>query len=163
MPFAWITIWGNFSGTPTAELFRIVDDHLHAKHVFAFGINLQSQLAAAQLEDRQIIRRFLDRDFPFVGLLPLAIFGPVPVAQNRLDRFQVQQHAAAVDQRLKHLVHMPADLENQVAAVLHLIIRVLVMKPALLLLLQLQRVTQAGGINPTLAGLTQPPYGPWSG
>src|SRR5437660_10791282 len=58
---------------------------------------------------------------------------------------------------------MAADLENQVAAVLHLIIRVLVMKPALLLLFQVERETQAGGINPTLAGLTQPPYSPLLG
>ena len=36
-----------------------------AKHAFAFGVNLERQLAAMQLEDRQIIRRFLDRDFPF--------------------------------------------------------------------------------------------------
>src|SRR2546421_1511179 len=58
---------------------------------------------------------------------------------------------------------MAADLENQVAAVLHLIIRILVMKPALLLLFQIEREAQAGGINPTLAGLTQPPYSPLLG
>ena len=28
-----------------------------AKHAFAFGIDLQGQLATVQLEDRQIIRR----------------------------------------------------------------------------------------------------------
>jgi hypothetical protein len=32
------------------------------------------------------------------------------------------------------------------------------MKPAALLLLQVERETQAGGINPTLAGLIQSPY-----
>src|ERR1700694_3399576 len=37
------------------------------------------------------------------------------------------------------------------------------MKPALLLLVQVERETQAGGINPTLAGLTQPPYSPLLG
>jgi hypothetical protein len=41
-----------------------VDDGLDAKHALAFGINLQSQLAAVQLEYRQIIPRFLDRYFP---------------------------------------------------------------------------------------------------
>lgn len=34
------------------------------------------------------------------------------------------------------------------------------MKPAPLLLLRIQRKTQAGGINPTFTGLAQPPYGP---
>jgi hypothetical protein len=36
-----------------------------AKHAFAFAIDLQSQFATVQLEDRQIIGRSLDRDFPF--------------------------------------------------------------------------------------------------
>ena len=34
-----------------------------AKDAFAFGIDLERQLAVVQLEDRQIIRRSLDRDF----------------------------------------------------------------------------------------------------
>jgi hypothetical protein len=33
-----------------------------AKDAFAFGIDLEGQLAAVQLEDRQIIRRSLNRD-----------------------------------------------------------------------------------------------------
>src|SRR5689334_9996130 len=37
------------------------------------------------------------------------------------------------------------------------------MKSALLLLLQVEREAQAGGINPTLADLTQPPYSPLLG
>ncbi|HUE00901.1 MAG TPA: hypothetical protein VMR62_15125 [Bryobacteraceae bacterium] len=51
--------------TSAPEFLGIVDDHLDAKDAFAFGLDLQSQLAAVQLEDRQIIRRSLDRDFPF--------------------------------------------------------------------------------------------------
>ena len=51
--------------TTTRELACVVNDRLNAKHALAFGIDLQSQLAAVQLEDRQIIRRFLDRYFPF--------------------------------------------------------------------------------------------------
>ena len=42
-----------------------MSNRLDAKDAFAFSIDLQSQLAAVQLEDRQIIRRSLDRDFPF--------------------------------------------------------------------------------------------------
>jgi len=117
-----------------------------------------------QFEDRQIIRRFLDRDFPFRGLLlSLVVSRTALVAQDGSDRFQVQQHAAAVNQCWKDLIHMPADLEDQVATVLHLIVRVLVVKPAALLLLRVERETQAGGINPTLADLAQPPYNPLSG
>jgi hypothetical protein len=66
MFFARTTISGNFSSErPHRSSCRIVDDDLDAKHALAFGMNLQSQLAAAQLEDRQILRRFLDRYFPF--------------------------------------------------------------------------------------------------
>src|SRR5579863_5043553 len=118
-------------GAPTVQFLRVVGHGLDAQHTFALGINLQGQLAAMQLEDRQIIGRSLDRDFPFGRLLfPFAVWGATLVSQNRLDRLQVQPHAAAVRQRLKNLVHVPADFEDQVAAVLDLVVRVLVMKPA---------------------------------
>ena len=54
----------------------VVRNGLDAEHAFAFGINLQRQSAAVQLEDGQIIRRSLDRDFPFSrSTLPLAVLG----------------------------------------------------------------------------------------
>jgi len=49
----------------TVELLRVMSNRFDAKHALAFGIDLERQLAAVQLEDRQIIRRSLDRDFPF--------------------------------------------------------------------------------------------------
>src|SRR5262249_48840300 len=51
-----------------------------------------------------------------------AIYGPVLIAHDGLDGPDVQQHAAAVNQGLKHLLHMPADFEQQIAAVLDLIV-----------------------------------------
>src|ERR1039457_4995686 len=76
MLFACAMISGNFSSErPHRSTSRIVDHRLDAKYALAFGINLQTQLAAVQLEDRQIIRRSLDRDFPFSRFpFPLAIF-----------------------------------------------------------------------------------------
>jgi hypothetical protein len=47
----------------TTEFLGVMDNGLEAKHVFAFGIDLQSQLAEVQLENRQVIRRCLDSDF----------------------------------------------------------------------------------------------------
>jgi site-specific recombinase XerC len=41
-----------FQRTSTLQLLGIVHDNFDAKHALAFGINLQSQLAAAQLEHR---------------------------------------------------------------------------------------------------------------
>jgi hypothetical protein len=64
-----------------------VYDDLDTKYAFAFGVDLQRQLAAVQLEDGQILRgRSLDRYFPFRGaLLPLVIPGAALVTQNRPD------------------------------------------------------------------------------
>jgi len=51
-------------GTPALQFLGVVRGSLNAKDAFAFGIDLQRQLAAVQLEDRQILHRSLDRDFP---------------------------------------------------------------------------------------------------
>ena len=61
-------------------------NRLDAKDAFAFGIDLQGQFATVQLEDRQIIRRSLDRDFPFGRPLGSpAINRAMPVPKDRLD------------------------------------------------------------------------------
>jgi len=137
-----------------------VGNRFDAKHAFGFGINLQGQLAAVQLEDRQIIRRFLDRDFPF-GRPPgaSAIFRPVPIPEDGLDRLQIQWRPTAVDEGLKHLIHVGADGEDQVSTVFDLIVGVLVAKPAAFLLVVVQGEADTG-VNPTLADLAQPPYSP---
>src|SRR6516225_8087101 len=94
---------------------------LDAKYALAFGINLERQPAAVQLEDRQIIHRSLDRYFPLSVLgLALAIFRPVLVAHDGLDGAYVERHAAAVNQGLKDLLHVAADFKQQVAAVFDL-------------------------------------------
>ena len=148
----------------TVQLLGVVSHRLNAKHAFAFGIDLQSQLAAVQLEDRQIIRRSLDRDFPRGGVpFPFVIFPTMPVSEDGPDGLQVQRRAAAVNQRLKHLLHLSADFEDQIPAVLDLIVRVLIIKPAPLLFLQIEGKAQAGAIDPTLADLVQPPYSPGLG
>src|SRR5262245_64530187 len=135
-------------------------DRFDAKDAFAFGIDLQSQLAAVQLEDRQIIHRSLDRDFPF-GRTP-AIFRAMLVTKDGLDGFQVERRAAAVDQGLKHLVHVRADLEDQVATVFDLVVGVLVTEGAALLLVVVEGEADTA-VNPTLADLAQPPYSPMLG
>jgi hypothetical protein len=62
---------------------------LNAKYAFAFGIDLQSQVATMELEDRQIIRMSLDRDFPFRrSSLPFAIFRTMFIAGDVLIVFR---------------------------------------------------------------------------
>src|SRR5215469_3615616 len=141
-----------------------MDHDLDAKYALAFGIDLERQPAAVQLEDRQIVHRSLDRYFPLGALvLALAIFRPVLVAHDGLDGPYIQRHAAAVNQGLKDLFHVPADFKQQVAAVFDLIVRVLVTKPALALFIKVEREAQAAGINPTLANPAQSPYSPLLG
>jgi hypothetical protein len=121
-------------------LLGVVSHSLNAKYAFAYGINLQSQLATAQLEDRQIIRRSLDRHFPFGRpLFPFAIPWTTLVSQDGLDGLEVKRRTAAVNQRLKDLLHGSAHFENQIPAVLDLIVGVLVLKPAPLLFLSVER------------------------
>ena len=106
--------------TSAAQFPGVVGHGFDAKYTFAFGIDLQSQPAAVQLEDRQIIHRSLDRYFPLGPfVLTLPIFGPVLVADDGLDGLYVQQHAAAVNQGLKHLLHVPTDFKQQDAASSH--------------------------------------------
>src|SRR5215470_8573826 len=117
--------------TTTVELLRVMGNGFDAKDAFAFGIDLERQLATAQLEDRQIIRRSLDRDFPFGRpLCSPAISRATAISQDRLDSLQVQWGTAAVDQRLKDLVHVATDVEHQVATVFDLIVGILVAEPA---------------------------------
>src|SRR6516162_5895036 len=138
-------------------------NRLDAKDAFAFGIDLQGQFATAQLEDRQIIRRSLDRDFPFGRPLGSpAIFRAMPVSEDRLDGLQVQWRAAAVNEGLKHLVHVSADLEHQISTVFDLIVGLLITEPAALLLVEVEREADTA-VYPTLADLAQPPYSPGLG
>jgi len=117
-----------------------------------------------QLEDRQIIGRSLDRDFPFGRPLGSAAdFRTMLVSEDGLDGLQIERGAAAVDERLKHLFHVPAHRKDQVSAVLDLIARILITKPAALLLLKIEREAQTGRVNPTLADLAQSPYRPLFG
>src|SRR5215470_16336238 len=75
------------------------------------------------------------------------------------DGLQVEWCAAAVDQGLKHLVEVPAHVEDEVATVFGLIAGILIAKAAALLLVEVKREAQAG-VDPTLTDLAQSPYSP---
>ena len=92
-----------------------------------------------QLEDRQIIRRSLNRDFPFGrALCSPAIFRTMLVSEDGFDGLEIECGTAAVDERLKHLFHVPAHLKDQVATVFDLIVGVLIMEPAALLFVEVE-------------------------
>src|ERR1700724_2828204 len=109
------TTSGNFfQGATAVKFLGVMGNGLDTKHAFAFGIDLQRQLAAVQLEDRQIIRRSLDRDFPFGRPLGWAAdFRTMLVSEDGFDSLQIERGPAAVDQRLEHLFHVPAHLKDR--------------------------------------------------
>src|ERR1700730_14296038 len=112
---------------------------LDAKHAFAFGIDLQSQLAAVQLEDRQIIRRSLNRDFPFGrALCSPAIFQTMLGSEDGFGGLEIEWGTAAVGQAVIRVLHRPAPLKDQVATVFDLIVEVLIMEPAALLFVEVE-------------------------
>src|SRR5208337_1892156 len=165
------SIGGRFRGSypedariGTLECSNVMSDSLDTKYAFAFGIDLQDQLAAMQLEDSQIIRRSLDRDFPF-GRPHAAwtVFWPALVAEDCLYRLQVKLRPAPIDQGLEHPLHAPANQEYQISAVLHLIVGEAIAKPTAVLLLEIQREAQTGAVNPALTDLAQSPYSPLLG
>jgi len=145
---------------PAVEFLGVMGNRLDAKDAFAFGIDLERQLTGVQLEDCQIIRGSLDRDFP-LGRSPcaLAIFWPALVSENGFDGLQIHWSAAAVDQGLKDLIHVPADFEDQVSTVFDLIVGILVAEPAALLFVEVGGEAHTSA-NPTLADLAQSPYSP---
>jgi hypothetical protein len=70
----------------------------------------------------------------------------------------VQPRVGPVDQRVEHAVHLAADLEQQVAAVLDLGDRILIAEAAAGLLGGVQAKAQTGAVDPPIADLAQAPY-----
>src|SRR5258707_6624981 len=104
---------GNLSSDRPQLSSRVMGNDLDAKDAFALGIDLQSQLAAVQLEDRQIIRRSLDRDFPFGrALCSPAIFRTMLVSDDGFDGLEIEWGTAAVDESLKRLFHLHRHLHD---------------------------------------------------
>ena len=101
--------------------FGVVHDGLNREHALAFAIDFQGHLSVMDLEDRDVIGRFLDHDSPSSRILfPRGIMRPVLIAEDRFDAVQIQGPARTVNQRLEYLVHLSSGLEQQVAAIFRL-------------------------------------------
>ena len=119
-----------------------------------------------QLEDGQIIRRSLDRDFPFSRPhVAWAVFRPAFVSEDRLYSLQVQEPSTAIDQGLEDLLHAPANLQrSDFGYTPSGSWKEVIPKPAASLFLKVERKTQTGAVNPPLTRPpTQSPYGPLFG
>src|SRR6266568_5092974 len=84
--------------------------------------------------------------------------GVVPWRRTGSGGRHVQSGAGPVDQRVEDAVHLAADLEQQVAAVLGLVDRVGVAEAAAGLLIGVQAKAQTGRVDPPVADLAQAPY-----
>src|SRR6266702_2820233 len=103
------------------------------------------------------------RDLPRRQLWRAVPAGAFPGAEHGAQGRHVQPGASAVEQGIEDPVHLAAVAEQQVAAVFGLVDRVIVAEPADALLGQVQAEAQAGGVDPPVADLAQPPYYPGPG
>ena len=112
-------------------------NYFDAEDAFAFGIDLQCQLAIMHFEHRQIIRRCLDHD----SVSPIAQFPAArtfPVSKDRLHAIQTQRNPRPVDERLENLFHRGSGLEQEIPAVLDLINGILILERTPLLFFQIE-------------------------
>jgi hypothetical protein len=75
-----------------------------------------------------------------------ALLGTLLDPEEGPELRDVEATAGPVDYRVEDTVHVPADLEQQVAAVLDLVDRVAVAEAAALLLVEVQPEAGAGGL-----------------
>lgn len=110
-------------------------------------------------EDGQVIGRSLDHDRLARRMDPLArTCGTFLAAKDGFDLLDMQSRTSQVNDSIEHLLHLSATLKEQVTAVLGLVNRVALSKAALASFFCRQSKMETGGVNPTLANLTQLPY-----
>ena len=90
--------------------------------------------------------------------MPAAAVGAVLGAEQGPQGGHVQPGAGPVDDGVEDPVHHRPRGEQQVAAVLDLVDRVVVAEAAAGLLVEVQAEAQAGGVDPPLDDLAQAPY-----
>src|SRR5260370_26847648 len=119
-----------------AEVFGIVRYDFNPQDPIAFVIDLQSELPKVKLEHRQVISRSFDHFLQPGWRSPLcsSIRAILP-AKDGLESLQIQRPPRPVQQLLVHLVESTAAMEQQVAALLDLIERILIPESGTLLLL----------------------------
>jgi hypothetical protein len=144
--------------SPPACGSKIVDNGLNAQDVFAFGIHLEGELSKVDLEHRQVIRRSLDHDPQSRRLLAFESSRTLFGSEDGLELLDVQSAAGAINDTLKNLLHHTATREHQVATVLCLIDRVVVVEIGPFLILQTQSKAQTRRVDPSFAHLGQSPY-----
>ena len=140
-----------------AQVLGVVGDGFEPQDAFAFGIALQGQVPEVDLELGQVIRRCLDRDLqPGRSAAPRGARAHLG-AEQRDHLGDIQAGPGPVHRGVKDVLHLPAAVKQQVAAVFDLVDRVGVDEAGLLLVGQVKAEDQAGGVDPPVDDLAQPP------
>jgi len=108
MPFNRETISENLQGPATGQFFGVIDHDLDPQDVFAFGIELDGELAKVKLEHCQITHRFLDHDLAARGLLATASRRTPLASKDGLQGLDFQGEACALHNTPKDLLHFTA-------------------------------------------------------
>src|SRR4030095_16158681 len=132
-----------------SALLDVIDDDLYPQHAIPFVIHFKGELAEVKLEHRQVMHRavndFLQSPVPSFGFA-----GTLFATEDGFESRHVQQSARAVNEPLIDFVQLPPAFEQKIAAVFQLIAGISVAKARTLLLLAVERKTQAGRIDPAI-------------
>ena len=91
----------------------MVYDRFTSQNAFAFGVQLDRQFTKMDLEDDQVIFRFLDHDFE--ARLRMAFHMPSGTAHRSKDglhALDIQPGTGVINQRLNQLLHLWAIAEQ---------------------------------------------------
>ena len=111
------------------------------------------------LEQGEVPPRSLDHDcLTRRQVAASLVVGTVLDAEERPQPGHVYPGPSPVDDRGEHPVHQCARGEEQVAAVLDLVDRVVVAETTAGLLVEIQAEAEAGGVDPTIADQAEAPY-----
>lgn len=135
-----------------------MNDDLDSQDAFAFSIELGGQFTEMGLKDRHVILRCLDHNLQsrhFFAFTPgWAFLG----AKDGFEYFDVEFSACSINHTMENLIQIATAFKQQIATILSLINRILILETTTLLLQRTQGKTQTGRINPTLTHLFQVPY-----
>ncbi len=140
-----------------AQLAGVVGDRFEPQDARAFGVALECQQPEVDFEHCQVPRRCLEHD-PDPGRGGCAVLagtaaGPEQGPQGR----DVQPGPGPVQHGVEHPVHVTAVGKQQVTGVFGLVDRVGVAEAGPPLIGQVQAEDQAGGVDPPVDDLAQPP------
>ena len=108
-----------------------MSDSLNAKYAFAFGIDFNVNLPQCSLKTvRSYVGLSTATSHSAARMFRGRYFGRPLSPRIVFIVFRSKERSAAIDQGLKDLFHAPANLKDQISAILHLVVGEVIPKPA---------------------------------